>query len=127
WTRPARIWTSRFGRATFAPWRAPGRRCWGCRDRSRGYGYDMRRKKAGRAVDQGLGRARMGRPGRPARRRNNGHRFGPLSTLAWVQAPEWRSNPRWWHHADRVFGYILVFLVVFWALFDRYLEVFLVI
>jgi hypothetical protein len=56
-------------------------------------------------------------------RRNNGDRFGPLTLLKWVDPPRWPTNPRWWHHADRVIGYLLA-LAVFFA---DYLESFILI
>jgi hypothetical protein len=75
----------------------------------------------------GLGRARMGGPGLPARRRNNGHRFGPLTLLRWVDPPHWPTNPRWWHHADRVIGYLLALSVVGWWIFESFFEQFVLI
>jgi hypothetical protein len=40
--------------------------------------------------------------------------------LAWVEPPHWPTNPRWWHHADRVVGYLIALIVVFFAVFSLF-------
>ena len=84
----------------------------------------MRRTKDGK---QAVGRGRVAGPWLPTGRRNHGNRARQLIRRAFtLTPPAWKGNPRWWHHADRVFSYIIALIAVlayFWPSFMSFFEI----